>query len=145
MKRTIYGIILLLLGASPTVFAVPLVTVGNGTASPDGSYLNAVNIASLLAFTNDAIAATNQIIYADSVNLANTVQFGPTFFDLNNTAPTLTIDNNVKWNVAPNTGTFKANSAQVNLLGSFYDTSNALVGPTHLSGNATSVSVLSMR
>jgi hypothetical protein len=74
--------------------AVSVIDVGNGAPTPDGSYLNARNIADTLAFTNVSITATSAINYVDAVNLG-TARYGASYFNLTNTAPTTSILANV--------------------------------------------------
>jgi hypothetical protein len=104
--------------------------------------VNATNIASTLAFTNVGITATSEIDYVDPVNLGSTVQFGPTYYNLTNTAPITSIQANVTFSSYP-FAVFSSVSSQVNLAASFYNASNALLGPSQLTGNAESVNVLS--
>src|SRR5262245_59878166 len=84
---------LLLLTIAPAV-AVTSVTIGNGPASPDGSYLNAGNIANTLAFTNVNVTATSDITIADNIDIS-TGQFGPTFFNLSLSAPVINLTHNI--------------------------------------------------
>jgi hypothetical protein len=88
--------------------------------------------------------ATSAIEYVDAVNLGSTTQFGPAYFDLFNTAPITSIENNILWDSFNADEGFSINSAQVNLSGAFTDySSGAMIGASQLTGNATTVSVLS--
>jgi hypothetical protein len=141
LRWTICG--LMILGViPPAAFAVSVVSVGNSPSSVDGSYLNAGDIADTLALTNVHVIADSEIKYLEDVNFGTSPDFGPTFFDLTNTAPTTSILGNVTWaNYAG--AVFIVDSSQVNLAGSFHNVSNALIGATQLQGNATNVNVLS--
>ena len=75
--------------------AAAIVSIGNGAASPDGSYLNAGNIANTLAFTNSNIAATTSIDVVDPIDLSTSSLFGPTFGTVNFGAPTININNSL--------------------------------------------------
>jgi len=90
----VVGLTSLGLGVRNAPAALVSVSIGNGTASPDGTYLNAGNVASTLAFTNVTVTATNNIDVVDSIDLS-TSQFGPTFGDLILNAPTVNLNNNM--------------------------------------------------
>jgi hypothetical protein len=116
---------------------VPLVQVGNGPHQPDGSYINATNLAQNLFFIAVPITAENEIRYAETVDLGTTT-FGPSRFDVTHTAPLVTVLGDV---TIGNAGFFTA-SASLGLSGSIRAIGGALVtAPNRVSGNATAVSV----
>lgn len=124
--------------------AASIINIWNGAASGDGSYLNSGNIANTLAFTNVNVSATQEIRYIETVNLANG-SFGQTFFNLTNTAPKTTVSGDVTMGF----GNFVVTSATIDLDGRLYagygvgTFDGSLLGATRLTGNATTVNVLS--
>ncbi len=143
MKRTfsIYLTCWLVCPATLTTMLgqVASVTIGNGPAQPDGSYLNATDIAGTLAFTYVGVTSTNKIDIADNIDLANTALFGPTYFDLS--LNTVTI--NLLHDILLGNGGLLLNAQTVNLNGKVTTTNGTLLSESSIAGTATNVNVLS--
>ena len=77
-------------------YAVPVVFIGNGPNVPDGSYLNAGNLAITLAFTSVEIEADTEIVIVDDIDLSQSSFFGRTYYDLVLRAPTISINHNIQ-------------------------------------------------
>jgi hypothetical protein len=123
--------------APPAAAALPLVQVGNGPQQPDGSYINAINLAQNLFFIAVPITAETEIRYAEAVDIGTTT-FGPNNRDITHTAPLVTILGDVR---IGNAGFFNV-GASLALSGSIREIGGALVtNPLRVSGDAASVSV----
>src|SRR5687768_10334342 len=120
-------------------FAVATISIGNGPAAPDGSYLNAENIANTLAFTNVNVSATSSISVVDNIDLSFSPAFGPTFFNVSLSAPTVNIDSNM--NMGAGNVHFPNAATTVNLTGNI-TIGATLLGPSRFFTNATQVNVL---
>ncbi|MGD1018918.1 MAG: hypothetical protein ABSA12_06320 [Verrucomicrobiia bacterium] len=123
---------------------VAAVTIGNGPTSPDGSYRNADDIAQTLSFTNVGITSTNGGTYSinigDNINLANSLELGPAYFDLLLTARTINLTNNILFG----SGALILDAQTVNLNATVTTTNGALLSaPYGIFGTATQVNVLS--
>ena len=126
------------LGTVPqNALAVSVVSVGNGVAAGDGSYLNAFNIAQTLFFTTVNVVASSEVRYVDPVNLG-TSGFGTNSFNLSSTAPLTS----VLADVGIGNAQFIVQSAQLDLAGNFTRVDGPLT-LTHLQGSATTVNVQS--
>ena len=115
------------------------INIWNGAAQPDGSYVNAQNLANTLSFSPLSLLASNDINVLDNVNVSNGI-FGLTTNNMTWIAPTI----NVNYNVTTGTGGLALNATTVNLTGDIfnYSTSSQLMDATHLTGTATTVNVL---
>ncbi len=133
------ALVLLLVLRSTSACALTDVQIGNGPASPDGSYLNAQNIAATLAFTNVSVVATNSIAVVDPVDLS-TGTFGPAFGSLGLQAPTVDINNSLNMSTASFIGL--PNVATVNLSAKI-TTGSVMFNAAHYlnSGSITAVNV----
>jgi fibronectin-binding autotransporter adhesin len=113
------------------------VTISNAAASPDGSVLNAANMANTLDFTNVAVSATNNIDIGDNINLS-VGSFGPTAGSLSLTAPTINFTHNVVFG----SGNISFNAPVVNVSGEATAASGALLGAGRVNGTGTTINVL---
>jgi hypothetical protein len=118
--------------------ALVTVSIGNGVTAPDGSYLNAASVADTLAFTNVAVNATNQISVVDPIDISVSGFWGPTLFNLNLTAPTFNLNNNLI--MGGGNVIFTGNTA--NLSGRMTTAFPILLGPGRVQSNATTFNVL---
>ncbi|MEZ0261919.1 MAG: filamentous hemagglutinin N-terminal domain-containing protein [Alphaproteobacteria bacterium] len=114
------------------------VTIGNAASSPDGSYLNAQAIADTLSLTHVNVLADNDIIVDEDINLSSGV-FGPTAFNLTLTSQLIDIIGNI---VLGN-GRMFLNAPTLNLNGQITNTAGALLGSSRVTGQATTVNVVS--
>lgn len=137
-KLVAFGVAALALLAAPRVAgAHPVVTIGNGPAAPDGSYINATNLRQNLLFTNVTVTAENEVRYPDVVNIGTTT-FGTNSRNITHTAPTLS----VLADVQIGNGNFDANNSHVNLSAAIRDQAGALIASAaRLPGVAATVSV----
>jgi hypothetical protein len=73
-----------------------VVSIGNGNPLPDGSYINAGDLADTLFSSNVTIAATSQLSVVDNINLSVSPSFNTTTLgSLTLRAPIVTISGNV--------------------------------------------------
>jgi hypothetical protein len=121
--------------------AVPIVSIGNGPAAPDGSYLNSTNIANTLAFTIVNVSATTSIDIADPIDISTSPSFGTTFFNLSLAAPTVNLNNNI--NLSASSNLVLPGVSTFNLTGKVTNGATVL-GPTRFLSNSavTQVNVL---
>ena len=135
------AVVLALLAAlfpARSVLAVNEITIGYGSGTPEGTYLNAQNIANNLIFTSIAIQADTAITIEDDIDLS-TSPFGTPVFGLTLIAPTINIDKNVNMNLS---GTITMLTTTVNLTGSI-TSGGTLMDPARIQSTATQVNVLS--
>lgn len=127
--------------ALQSAFAQSIVTVSNNPSTLSGDNINAQDIANNLVFTSITISASNEIQYFPSLNLGTSI-FGIPAYDLTSSAPTVSILGDL---TVSNLGNFLFTAPQINLAGSFYDLSSALIAESRLAsfGTATNVNVLS--
>ena len=72
------------------------VSIGYGPTTPDGSYLNAEDVANTLVFTTVQIQADSNIDFVDDMDLAQSTYGTPVFF-LFLTAPTVNFSHNINF------------------------------------------------
>ena len=105
--------------ARPAVASGPpaVVTIGNDptNGSLDGSYVNAQDIANNLVFTNVDIQATQEIDFADPIDLSTSV-YGTPGFDLSLEAPVCNVAGSVNFS---HYGTLLLNCGTLNLNAKF--------------------------
>ncbi len=93
------GLLILL---SPGVAPAPtFVTIGNGADQPDGTYLNAQNIADNLVFTSITVQVDNNINIEDNIDLSTSI-YGTPAYDLSLVAPILNMSHNMNLSVFGN-------------------------------------------
>lgn len=121
------------------------VSIGNGPSTPDGTYMNAQNLADTIFNTNVTIAATSHLDVVDSIDLSVSPTFNAgTLGSLTLTAPTL----NISGNVAMGSGNVALDCNVLNLAGTFTAGGSVMCGTasssacTRLTGTATQVNVL---
>ena len=122
-----------------TGLTLPVVSIWNGLASPDGSLLKASNLAQLLVFTNANLTADNEIAYLETVNLGTSLA-GAAVFSITHNAPKTSIAGDITVGV----GNFIVNSSLIDLSGSITRASDGQSpAANRLFGSALTVNVLS--
>ena len=126
--------------------AATTVTIGNGPELPDGSYINAQNVANNLVFTSVAIQADTSITI-DNINLSTSI-YGIPAFDLSLIAPTITIGADVNFgaygNIFLTANTLNLNgkiTSEGNVI--FPSSDGNVINPARVFGLATNANVLS--
>ena len=76
-------------------WAVTDVSIGNGPAMQDGSYINAGNLSLNLRLNAVVVTASDSITIVDPVDLSTSI-LGPPANNLSLVAPTINIDHNLK-------------------------------------------------
>ena len=133
------GVLLVAPHASADIYIDPVtVSIGNGTQLPDGSYLNAQNIANTLALTSVHIQGTSSITIVDPIDLSTSTS-GTPHFNLFLNSPTCNIDNSV--NLAAGGGLFLT-CGTLNLNAPI-TSGGTILNPSRSEGTATQVNVLS--
>lgn len=94
----------------PLSMSVATLTIGNGLSNNEGTYINAQDLADLLAFTFADVGANSSITVAEAINLSGSI-FGPTFADIALNSATVTIDGTVTMG----SGNLQLNGVTVNL------------------------------
>lgn len=116
---------------------VALVAIGNGIASPDGSYLNAQSLANSLSLTFVSVQADSAINVAESVDFTHGM-FGVPNGNMTWAAPVIGLDHAVTMG----NGVFSARASTLNLSAEIYSPVGTLLAAAKLQGNAETVNVL---
>ncbi|MDD9901774.1 MAG: filamentous hemagglutinin N-terminal domain-containing protein [Alphaproteobacteria bacterium] len=116
------------------------VLIGNAAPTPDGSYVNAMNLAETMFTSNVTIIADNNVDVVEDVDLSTSPLFGlSTFGSLALNAPILNIDGDVTMG----SGNVSLQGDTLNLNARFLDSTGNDLDGTRLSGAATVANVLS--
>jgi hypothetical protein len=125
-------------GASADLIIDPTaVVIGNSPSQPNGTYLNAQDIADNLVFTSIFVQATTSLTIGDPIDLS-TSTFGTPHFNLTLFAPVCNIDHNINWGAQ---GHLNLSCGTLNLTGQI-TSGGALIDPSRITGGATQVNVL---
>src|SRR5256885_11475042 len=133
----IFSLFLTLTIASPA-YAISSVSIGNGPAQSNGSYLNAQNIADNLVFTSIVVQAQTSIDIVDPIDLS-TSTFGTPHFNLSISAPICNINNSMNLSAL---GHLNLNCGTLNLNAKI-TSGGTTINPSRISGFATQVNILS--
>lgn len=91
-----FGVVLVFATVAFPALALTTVSVGNGAANPDGSYINAQNLADTLASANVTLSADSEVDIVDSIDLSFSTDLNrATVETLTLQAPTVRIEQNV--------------------------------------------------